>query len=120
MSRVTTLVQYTARPWAVALTGDGTLDLSTATGGHLLVHRHLPPVPPSTTPPAETVETWTASIAGGATSAALTLTVAMAGATPGANAVVTIGETLRLRPYLSFPGGPDVEFSQFGLVVLEA
>lgn len=102
---VGSLVQNTARTWTITLAGDGTLDLTTATGAHLLVHR---------TPPGSSVatvtETWAASIAGGATFSSLVLDVAMLGATTGPNAVPTAGESLRVRPYLSFSGGPDVEF----------
>jgi hypothetical protein len=112
-----TVVQYTSRPFSIALTGDGSIDLSTATAAHLLVHRQLPGSPP----PAQTVETWTASVRVGATATSAILDVPLLGSTPGVQAVTTANEQIRMRPYLSFPGGaPDVEFAQVSMSVVEA
>ncbi len=107
------VVQNTSRSFSVTLTGDGSLDLTTATGAHLRVHRA-----PTNAP--ETIETWTATIRGGATANSSVIDVPLLGSSPGVQAVTIIGESLRLRPYLSFSAAPDVEFSQQLLSVVEA
>ncbi len=119
MARSYTLVQGTDRAFAFALSGDGTVDLSTATAGTVYVHRALPAVPPSTTPPAETIETWTGTIQAGATANALTLTVQMLGAGSGVQKVPTVGEALRMRALLTMPDATVIEFGQQSLTVKE-
>ena len=107
-----TVVQNTSRPFMVQLTGDGSIDLSTATAARLYVHRQSP------TP--NTIETWTATVRAGATPTSAILDVPLLGSTPGVQAVTVAGEALRMRPYLSFATGPDIEFGQVALSVVEA
>lgn len=117
--RAFTLVQSTDRAFSFALTGDGTVDLSTATGGTVYVHRALPAVPPSVTPPAETIETWPGTIQAGATANTLTLLVQMAGDGTGPLHVPTAGESLRMRALLAMPDATVIEFKQKFLAVIE-
>lgn len=116
------LVANTARSFTVTVTSPtGSPDLTACSGAHLIVHRALPPRYPGGVLPPETIETWTATVASvpTPTSVSLTLTVPLLGATPGTQAVTTPGESLRLRPMLSFAASPDVEVGQFALTVVE-
>lgn len=104
-----TLVQNTARPFSITATSDGTLDLTFVVSAYLLVHRG-----------GGALERWTTTLVTGATPYRLTLLCTPLGAVPGVQAVTLAGETLRLRPYLHFASGPDVECEQTTLQVVEA